>query len=384
MELLESIAPTASKDIIGNKLNIKSFIEILKTPTHSPKIIGLIGPIGCGKSLICSLVFKELDMKVIEINDKVGLQNMNKLIVNKTIECYVEKTKRRIILIDNLDILMSTERSTMSLIDACIPNLIRTNTFIVITSRPSEEKSILTSLKKNIDIIKLNYAPIKDVFIYLTTALPDEDEERLLTIVKKQRGNIRDIVLNIKQSSAELDIVVQERGFSEYNNFEIIDTFFLNQSWEDVLAMTRSDPSMVSYLAYENILDDIYNNREANAVMKSYVDINRYFVQASMMEKYMQESLDWSIYNIIQLIKIGGMYVIIKPLKRKASRKNTAFRFSQVLSKLSHRNIMAKKLSSSSIPNIDLINLIDGNVLSYVKGADEIKQANSTYHKYFV
>lgn len=380
MELLKQITPKHSRDVVGNKLAIKTLIDILKQPSYTPKVILLLGPTGCGKTTICNLVFSELNFKVYEINSKEGLNNIATFIVHKTIDSYEEAPRRKIIFIDNVDILINTERSTLSIIDNSIVHLIRHNTYMVITSKFSEEKTITNALKKNAEIIKLTYPPIKDAFVYLSTILEDRDEEELLSIVKKQRGNIRDIVLNINNTQKELDQIVQDRGFNEYNNFEIMQAFFTNSNWNDVIAILNSDPSMMSYLFYENIMDEIYHNREAVAVMKSYLQINTYFIWASIIEKYVQDNLEWTLYNPMQIIKIAGIYIVLKNLKTKKERKDVKFRFSQVLSKLSHKNMMQKKINAIALPTVDLLNLIDAK---QIQTNEDLKQISSTYHKYF-
>jgi hypothetical protein len=381
MELLEKITPKFSKDIVGNKLAVKNFTDILKNSKYCPKVIALVGPIGCGKIIICSLLFKELNFKVYNVSTKETLQIASSFIVNKSIDSYVSNPRPKILFLDNIEILLATDRNTMTLIDSCIPDLIRNNVFLVITSKLSEEKALTTAFKKSIEVIKLSYPTIKDSFVYLSTVLEDQDDEKLLAIVKAHRGNIRDSVLHLNQTMMEREMMVNERCYSEYNNFEIIQSFMSNPSWNSVEVILENDPSMISYLLYENILDEVYNNREANATLKTFSKINNYLVQANILEKYMQESLNWNLYNVIQVIKIGGMYISIKDLKVKQTKKDTKYRFSQVLSKLSHRNIMNKKMSNIAIPNIDLINLID---ISAIQLTDDSKQITTTYHKYFV
>ena len=379
MDLLQRVTPKTVKDVVGNKIMIKNLIDTLKDRQHSPKVLLLLGPTGCGKTTLCNLLFKELNFKVYEVGTKDTLAHANTYMLYRTIDSYVD-TKRPILFLDNIDILINTERAALSMVDDCITNLIRTNTYLLMTSKYSEEKTITNALKKNVEVFRMGYPPIKDAFIYLSSVLPDEPEEELLQIVKKQRGNIRDVVLNIKSSQKELDDIVKRRGYNEYNNFEIIQAFLLNNTWNDVLSILNNDPSMISYLLYENVIDDIYHNREANSTMSSYWRINSCYVSGSILEKHTHSHLDWSLYNLIQLIKVGGIYCILKNLKTKKERKDVKFRFSQVLSKLSHRNMMQKKFNSFTLPSIDMIHLIDAKL---VEPTDDVKQISTTYHKYF-
>lgn len=338
-----------------------------------------MGPTGCGKTLICNLIFKELNFKVFDISTKETLHNLEKYITYRTIDSY-HQIQKKIIFLDNIEILLNTEKSVFSVIDNNLQLLIKNKIFLVITTKISEEKVITNALKKNIEIIKLTQPSVKDTFVYLSNVLSDVDEEHLLNIVKKQRGNIRDIILNLKNTDKELTEIVKYRGFNEYTNFEIVDAFILKPSWQDIDSILNSDPCMVSYLLYENILDEIYTNRDATSILKSYHQINHDYVIANQIEKYMQETLDWNVYKIIQILKLGTIYLTLNNLKKKKERKNVSFRFSQVLSKLSHKNIMSKKFNQMNLPTMDVLTLID---MKSISSTDEIKQINTTYHKYF-
>lgn len=384
MEILDAIKPRNTRDAIGNRTAIRKLQDILKDPGHSPRVIALVGPVGCGKSLICNLTFRELDLKAYDVSTKETLQIATSFIVNKTIECYTERDRRKILYVDNVDILLQTERNAMSLIDSCIPDLIRNQTFMILTCRPVEEKSITNVLKKNVEVIKLSYPTVKDTFVYLSTKLEEEgieiEDDKLLEVVKKYRGNVRDVVLNLRQSANEMEEVVTDRGYKEYNPFEVVSSFLLDHSWKSVNAILNHDPSVISYLLYENALDDIYNNRDAKETMNSYSTMVSYMVQANVLERFMVENLDWSVYPAVQIVKIGGIYIALKDLKRKASRKDTKFRFSQVLSKVSHKNIMYKKFSGLPMSCWDAITLIDAGAIKFT---GDYKQISSTYNKYF-
>lgn len=296
MELLESIKPQNTKDIIGNRLQINNFKNLIK---QGGKAIVLVGPVGCGKTLICDLVFKELKLKAYDVSN--SLQDIPTILQNKSIDGITN----RVLFLDNLEIVLETNRTALSTIKKFLP-LLKTTCF-VITTKQSEERT-LQGLK--VDIIKLGYPTTKDAFAYLLDKLPDIDEDRLLNIVKKQRGNIRDSVLNLYISNPELDEMVKDRGFAEYNNFEIVSSFISKPCW-------NIENSAVSYLLYENYPDEIYTNREATATLKFCKTMNNYFLQASLLEHHTKYA---------QTIRLGGMICGQEDLKRKKEQKSIKFR----------------------------------------------------------
>ena len=294
MELLANIKPKHTKDIVGNRLNITKLRNVLQ---QGNKAVALVGPVGCGKTLICELIFNELNLKVYDVS--TTLENIPNILQNKSID----GTKNKVLFLDNSEILLQTNRTAIATLKKItLPK----HTCLVITAKPSEERTLQAL---DIDIIKLSYPSTKDAFAFLLDKLPDINEDRLLAIVKAQRGNIRDIVLNLYISKGELDEVVEMRGFSEYNNFEIVSSFMSKPCW-------NIENKAVSYLLYENYPDEIYHNREATATLDFCTTMNRYFIEASKLEhtKYSQ------------MIRLGGILVGQQNLNKKKEQKNIKYR----------------------------------------------------------
>jgi len=68
MEVLERIKPQCLKDLVGNRIQTQHFLEVLKDENFPRKIIALIGPDGCGKTLVSKLIIKYLDWNVLEVH----------------------------------------------------------------------------------------------------------------------------------------------------------------------------------------------------------------------------------------------------------------------------------------------------------------------------
>ena len=383
MELLKKYTPKSSSDIIGNKIQIKKLKELLKPP----QIIGLLGPNGCGKTLILNLLFSELNYDVLEVYNKDTLNIINSFLSNRTIDSFVCK-KTKAVLVDNIDVLSSTDKISLTILDECYKKY--NKTLIVITGNFSNEKQLTETFKKNIEIIKVNYPCIRDSYIYISDLLTKEsveyDDEKLLDITTRHRGSIRDIMINMHQTQNELSIVKIDNTFKDYNNFEITKAMFLKpHSYDEVRHL--DDINVISFMIYENFPEEIYNNYSTKFATL-YIDLNRYFVTSNIYEQFMYKTMNWGIYDMMQHLKLMGYNHIISNLTKKKTRKDLKYRFSQLLSKLSHKNIMNKKIEAIKDTNMNMsytdILCISDNICKKKEkyGKEEMNFIN-TYEKYF-
>lgn len=406
MELLEKIKPTKIKDIIGNKIQIKYFLEVLKNENFSHKIILLVGPNGCGKTLITNLVLNELNIKIFDVQKE--RHNIKELLViiksfcnNKTIESFLNKKQRQCILLDNIDVLISTDRSIISLLEDVYSYLEKNNIFLVITCKNNEEKKIL-ELKNKIELIRINYPSIKDVFVYLSNKLDllGIDDDTLLDLVNKYKGSIRDIILNIHSNDKYIEI---KNSFKDLTQFEIIKKISRQfHSIEQLMNLLKDDMNMVSYLLYENIPDELYLNYDFKNSNTNFIDIyekiNQLYLYSSLFENYMYHNSEWIFYDLIQILKLYGVNILLNNITIKKNPKDIKYRYSQLISKVSHKNIMNKKIKGIYKNNND-ISIYEMLVLSDKISVDKNINTNglkrnkkydmdecnfiNTYQKYF-
>jgi hypothetical protein len=165
------------------------------------------------------------------------------------------------------------------------------------------------------------------------------------------------------------------------------------------MTLLHDDVQVVSYLLYENFPDEVGTNFDAKKSLLSLCNaMNRTFAIASSMEEFMYTHTDWSLYELILLLRIHGTNVLLKDVSRKNTTKDLKYRFSQMLSKISHRNILNKRIKNVIKLNQDLDIMecmmlmeiiskdkeVNTNVSSKKKtfDADECNLIN-TYQKYF-
>lgn len=386
MDILKKHPLTKLDEIIGygNLMQAKKTVTLFK----SIPIIALIGPNGCGKTTISNLIIKHNNYDVYEPYNKDTIANIDTYIKNRTIDSYVSN-KLKLIFVDNIDALYAVEKKIMTTLD---DSLKYKNIRILLTGNNVIAKTLTDLFKKNIEIIKINYPPTKDTFIYLTSLLDKEevkyDADELIDIINKHRGSIRDTMINLEQTKEELSITKHNNTFKDYDIFETCRALYnKSHSREEILGIAN-DYNILNFILYENFPDEIYNNYTTKFIT-NYDKLNDYFVMGNLMENSMYKTTQFStMYNNIQFQKLFGFNNIIDGLTKKKTVKNLQYRYSQVLSKLSHKNILNKKMETISEANhglstIDIIFLCDKMKSKTKKLEKEELNVFNTYHKYF-
>ena len=368
MDILRKIRPTKIVDFIGSKLQIRKISEILSDIDHSPTpIICMIGPTGCGKSLACELLLAQFGFEVLDIKaQSVNGSDINVLIRNflstKSIEFFFNR-RQKIVYIDDVDVLLTTERNIIAIVAENIELVKSANTIFLMTCKTNEEKKLLT-FKNNIGFVRLYNPNPKDTFVYLMNCehvnIPNEE---LLDIVNKHRGNIRDTVLNVHSSIIERERTYVENTFKNLSNFEIVKSLLTkSHSNEEIDHLLKNDTSLMSFMLYENIPEELYHNRNfrstGTTMLRTYLTINEFYSTSCDFEEYMYNSFDWNFVEYIARLRLMGITTELRKLPQKVRKKDNKLRYSQMLSKISHKNIMNKKIEGI---------LFDNQAISYIE-----------------
>lgn len=368
MEFLEKNKPKRLKDFIGNRIQINYFLEVLKKQddeSFKKKIILIIGPDGCGKTVLCNLIFNELNYNVLELRkdytNKELMNLMTSFICNKSITSYFNKNRKKVIFIDNVDILLNTDRGIISLIEDMYKLLVQHNVILVITCKSNEEKKLI-ELKTKVEPIKINYPSIKESFAYLTIMIENYKKnesipyDHILNLVNKYKGSIRDVILNLFNNDTEY---TDTMSFKDMNQFEIISKLYKNfHNLNELNSLINDDMNTISFLLYENFpeeISNIYDLRSSKkGLLELYENMNDVYTSASILEEFIYRTMDWSLYDMIQMIKLFSINLIIHSLRKKVNIKTENYRYSQIMSKISHKNIMNKKVKNICVNNYDI------------------------------
>lgn len=384
METIELIKPTSLQAFCGNKYTIKCIEDFIKkTITHNnieKNIIGVIGPDGCGKTTLCKLLFKKYNYNILEIGrDNLNSDDiktiLNNFAKNNTIDSILNKRKK-VVFVDDVDILTNIDKMLLSKVLGLNRLFMEKGILVFITSNINDERRILDN-SKDIEVFKLFYPSFKDSYVYIMNKFDEHnieyDPDVLLNVSSKFRGNIRETVLNLNISGEELQSKHEERTFKDMNNFEVT-KFVLQQKakWKDIEILCKGDVSIIPHIMYENILDELETNYKVKTSKKvkknmsvntelldMYLTINKCFIDSLDFEECAFTSHDWCMLGYANYLKLHSIQNAICSLERKSTCKDIKYRFSQMVSKMSHKNILNKKIktisTSSNVSNNSII-----------------------------
>lgn len=378
MELFQYINPTKIDKFVGNKIQIKSINEFLNNPKSNNKnTLCIIGPDGSGKSTLCNLMFNKYNKQVLEIgkDNMVGSdikQILQNFANNMTMDTILFK-KDKVVFVDDIDILMNIDRLILSkLIN--LEKVLRTKQIqLILTCNVNEEKKI-NEYVKNIEVVKLSHPSYKDSYAYIMNCFDnnniEHDPQRLLSISQKCKGNIREIILNLETSSQDLEDKSTQDTFKDLNNFEVTKKILQRKySIKDLNYFQQTDIGIIPYMLYENIPDELDTNykfkrgKNATSLIDIYKTINTNFIDASVFEENAYSSLDWQFLSYSNIMRMNSVHLVLNSLEQKANVKDTKYRFSQMLSKTSHKNILAKKVkeisNENNVSNMMIVNAAD-------------------------
>lgn len=388
MDLLNYVTPKSIDKFVGNKMQIKAFIEYINSSSNN-NIICLLGPDGCGKTVLCNMMFKKYNKHVLEIGKdslvgsdiKVVLDNFAN---NMTIDGMLFK-REKVVFVDDIDMLMNIDKLIFSKLLNVYKTLCSKKIKVVITCNLSEEKKI-NEHSKALDIIKIGYPFYKDSYAYIMNCFDahnfEHDAQVLLSVAQKCRGNIRETVLNLQSSLETLQDKMLEDGFKDLNNFEITRKILSKNYVTKELDMYQtSDIGIVPYMLYENMPDELDVNFKFNkgkgglCLIDYYIKMNDAFIVSSQFEDKAYTSQDWKYFEYGNMIKMKSFHCMLSDIERKATVKDVKYRFSQMLSKTSHKNIMAKKVKGLSnnmnVSKMMIVNAVDVQTQNNTREMDE-------------
>jgi DNA polymerase III delta prime subunit len=358
-DILRKYHPQYSKDLLGNKQVISNINKKIKTP---PCRMLILGPSGSGKSTLVKLAMKEYNYDILEVHggEAEDMKTLKSLIDNfsnnKTIESFFSK-REKIVFIDDVDILIACDRNGNSFLMNFVESIINSPSSkisFIMTASTSEEKK-LTELKKKVEVFRISNPNIRDVFVYVSDILEKEkidyQPEKLLKLIESHNNNIRNVLNNLHQmnySSEELRKEKQKRLLFDANIFDVVKKVY-NQKMSFSDFYIISDNNLIPLLLYENYQNELFKTRQRKSkdvYISMITNILDAFIDSDVIEHHMYKNTDWSLFDLVTILRCGPINWNINNIERKKASYNTDnYVFTQLLTKNALRCNYGKRLA---------------------------------------
>ena len=383
MDILSRYPPKSLNDIVGNRAQVNKMREAFRLNNS----IIILGVPGSGKTTVAHLLCTDYNTLVVT---KENIDSIPAFITDKTITSFFDK-RRKAIIFDDIDILIHNDKTSLAFFIKVAQDT-KGKIPCIFTCNQNDEKKIL-DLKKHSEAIKLFLPTAKECFTYLMRILDlggfEYDVEGLLKACHTTKGNIREALAEAIHGNNE-----EEAAFKNMNIFETIRRLLTKPlTKKDTFYLIDEEPNITSCMYYENIPEEIYLNRtkDLSQALKAYASIVDIYMESTVIEDFMCKNHEWALWDLIYHMRFLGANHILMSLPRTTEPKDTMVAFSQILSKISHKNIMGKRLRSIT-PGLSLeskLLLADRNIKISEKQRKQILTADennfvATYAKYFV
>lgn len=340
-------------DFKGNHKQISELKTIIGSDENG--IVLVSGDSSTGKTKLYHILKNENKYDILYVDDSnyndVMLQNF---IESKTIENFFKKVKK-IVFIDDVD--------TIAIGKQTLGNLTKYKDMVlfIMTIKQREERKFKNLCKKiithTIVLNKLNYKECFQVVLDMLSDREDIDTTKLLDLVKKQDGNISNVLMQIESATNKWD---QVNGFDNsvdmfHDNIysTVSDIYNTKLSTEYIASLCSKDSSILTSIIHENIL-----NIKAN--VDDYIEFYSIFGSCDIIDKHIYVSCSWGLnWNMMNMYRFTYLNSAIQ--RHAATTKPFTINFTQQFTKLSSQVGMKKKVML--MPKPFQYNLID--VLHY-------------------
>lgn len=379
MDTITKARPTALSEFVGNKNAIAELEKISKEKGH----VLLLGPSGTGKTLLAEILCSEKHYNTLFIT-KDNLVNADPFIKNNTIESFFDKRQKALV-IDNVEVLINNERVSSTNIISIIKEC--KGMFVLLTCNSTEEKKV-SDLKKHLSVVRISAPSIELAASYIEgLGLPLQRSSEILAVVNRYQGNIRESISQLTHGTCTESI----SRFRNKTGVETVDDVLANGLFEeDAKHLSEKDASVLSCMLFENLPEEIHFNRlpkDMNGALAAYKEVVARFIDSTVLEERMCVNHDWFLWDYVYAMRFVGIGFALESLPRVSAPREQKVRPSQLLSKISHKQIMGKKLKgiARGLSQENKVLLADVSAKhGYKPTAGDDGNFVSTYTKYFL
>jgi len=283
----------------------------------------IISPIGSGKTTFCNLAFKLFDIKVFEPNTE-NHKDLVEQVDNFVTTCDVSDTlalQKRVVFFDDIDILFAQDRYANTFVQKLVGGA-----KVVITCSTGEERRV-TELKKKCKLLRLELPLLTDIVRVFGPNVREEAERCECNIGHMQRG---------------IDLSLR---YFDKNIYQIVENLFENDGISGLEVAISSDPTLISFMMYDNYMVDV-------AAASVHARISKLFMDTSILEDFAFSISDWNLINIISIIRCQSIRL------EDATKKKKEIQYTQITSRAAQHYSVNKKMNSLALYTYENIALL--------------------------
>lgn len=339
----EKYAPSALKDVVGAKQQINDIRKWLSSWKKGSSLI-IFGPTGVGKSLVVKLVSKELGYELIEshASDDRKQKNFSDLI--RSTKQQGLTLRRKIFLIDEVDMLDSVKPIT---------EIINVSEFpvILIASDPYSKK--LYNIRKKSKLVKFDKVNTADVLKSLLYVCDKEkilcETEDVSKLARINNGDLRAALMDL-ESLGRTPVEFLGQREQKGNIFELIKVVMKTKSADNAkIAMKNSEDieELISWIR-ENISQE-YGGEDLAAAYD-------YLSKADIFYSRIMKRQGWSLQKYFFDLSVLGTAVCKRnPSGRFVMYRPPVFRYNsnkELLKKIGKKVHTSSKKAGVYVPII--------------------------------
>lgn len=355
MELLNKHRPDTLDCIKNNYSQVLKIKKILNDKNTGFHII--VGTVSTGKTTIIDIINSNKQYDVLRIDSNTNFQNtsiqniITNFILNNSITSFFMKPKKKIICIDDINIISHLEKHLYSVI-----NTAKLRCLIVSTVQ-IKEYSKLNELKKCIEdvqtnVIYLNKISVQECMVLIMNIVDKEnllnvDEDNIMKLIKRYSCDIRKIFNDYHYFFNEqiIESIDKEKTNELYDKtlYDLTNKVFTSKLDISDNSFFSNDIQMVSYILHENLPNKVFKNSVSKSVIENYIKIMNHLVTNEMIDNYCYANSQWNLLyykNIYVYINISRM------LSGMSIQNNDSLTFTQILSNMSSKTILQKKINT--------------------------------------
>ena len=410
--------PLKLGDLIGriDEINkIKKWLKgFYKKDSDQKNALLIEGCSGIAKSILIEYILEDLQFDTYRIdgcefkNTKVFRDQCNNIMHTKNVMMMFNKNIKKAIFIDELEAIISTDKSIVSEIILIInennakkrgrakkTSLIRNSNPIICVCQPIKNKKV-KELMADCDVITLNPIPEFQLYEFINGIMIKEEREinsvQIYDIIKKTNGDIRKIFEILQNILSLSNKKIKDIDINNFNKKEIdlsinniIESIYKKKGLtpDDMLYYFDHDKVNIPLVYYENVINYVETSKTNyyDGLEKAYHSMS----DANVMESYIFNDQKWQLNNYFCVNSLMYPKYILGQINNKRSPKPFFIKFSIVLSKTSLRYFNIKILKTIADKMGIYIDEFYDTVLYYInllknKKYEKVMFLNKLYH----